>query len=431
MKARHKARRPFDPANPPAGVRLELGSAAAEHGVTLQDMADAAGISKTAMHAVATDNRWPVKAERADIEAGLRALFEARGAAPEVLATLFHAHVRKALRPGQAAAPELRPPLTQAAEPQPDAPGVDNQDFEMLLAKQSLTMQARKVFQLFTNPFDGEVTSDAEMFTSGEIAYVREACWQAAVGSRFVAVIGESGAGKTTIQADLEARIERDRKQCIVIKPSVLGMEDNDTKGKTLKSTDILSAMLTTLDPLQPVPQTLEARTTRAEKALSRSTEAGYQHLLLIEEAHCLPDATLKHLKRLHERMKFGRKPMLGILLLAQPELALKLDPRRAILREVTQRCEVVQLLPLDADLQAYLEHRAQAAGRTLAEFIDDSGVQEIRARLTVQRPSTTGKARTSSLLYPLAVNNLVTACLNTAAELGAPKVGRDVVRAV
>lgn len=441
MKQLHRTRRPYDPAQAPAGVRLELGATAAEHGVTLQDMADAAGISKTAMHAVVTDNRWPVKTDRTELELRLRSLLQERGATPDELQTLFHAHVRKALRPGQQRAPDLRPPLTPAvgqdtagqAAPNPADPTVDDhpEDFEMLLAKQALTMQARKAFALFTNPFDGEVTSDAEMFTSGEIAYVREACWQAAVGSRFVAVIGESGAGKTTIQADLEARIERDRKQCIVIKPSVLGMEDNDTKGKTLKSTDILSAMLTTLDPLQPVPQTLEARTTRAEKALARSTEAGYQHLLLIEEAHCLPDATLKHLKRLHERMKFGRKPMLGILLLAQPELALKLDPRRAILREVTQRCEVVQLLPLDGDLQAYLEHRARAAGRELADFIDDSGVQEIRARLTVQRPSTSGKARTSSLLYPLAVNNLLTACLNTAAELGAPKVSRDVVRAV
>ncbi len=440
MKAHRVARRPFDPANPPAGVRLELGSTAAEYLVPLQDLADAAGISKTAMHALVTANRWPVKTDRAAIEFELRELFRARGATDDELARLFHAHVRRA-RPGHTPPADLRPPLalqprdtaaeaapTDTADPTVDA---HPEDFEMLLAKQSLTMQARKAFALFTNPFDGEVTSEAEMFTSGEIAYVREACWQAAVGSRFVAVIGESGAGKTTIQADLEARIERDRKQCIVIKPSVLGMEDNDTKGKTLKSTDILSAMLTTLDPLQPVPQTLEARTTRAEKALSRSTEAGYQHLLLIEEAHCLPDATLKHLKRLHERMKFGRKPMLGILLLAQPELALKLDPRRAILREVTQRCEVVQLLPLDGDLQAYLEHRAKAAGRELGDFIDDGGVQEIRARLTVQRPSTSGKARTSSLLYPLAVNNLMTACLNTAAELGAPKVSRDVVRAV
>jgi type II secretory pathway predicted ATPase ExeA len=35
------------------------------------------------------------------------------------------------------------------------------------------------------------------------------------------------------------------------------------------------------------------------------------------------------------------------------------------------------------------------------------------------------------SLVYPLAVNNLVTAALNMAAELGEPLVTADVVRAL
>ena len=253
---------------------------------------------------------------------------------------------------------------------------------------------------------------------------------QAAKGGRFVAVVGESGAGKTTIQTDLEDRIERDRLPIIVIKPWVLGMEDSDSKGKTLKSTDILASIVTTLDPLATMPQTLQARSNKARDLLSKSAEAGFSHLLVIEEAHSMPEATLKHLKRLHE-MRLGRKPLLGILLLGQTELGLKLDPRRANLREVTQRCEVVQLLPLDGDLQSYLTHRAKTAGRELGEFIDASGLEEIRARLTISRPGSGGKVRSTSLLYPLAVNNLLTAALNTAAELGAPVATRDVVRAV
>jgi type II secretory pathway predicted ATPase ExeA len=35
------------------------------------------------------------------------------------------------------------------------------------------------------------------------------------------------------------------------------------------------------------------------------------------------------------------------------------------------------------------------------------------------------------SLLYPLNVNNWMAAALNTAADLGAPRVDRDVIRAV
>ena len=143
-----------------------------------------------------------------------------------------------------------------------------------------------------------------------------------------------------------------------------------------------------------------------------------------------MPDATIKHLKRIHE-MRLGRKPLLGILLIGQTELAVRLDPKRAHLREVTQRCEMVQLMPLDSDLMPYLKHRAEAAGRKLEEFVDERGLEEIRARLTVQRPGPGGKTVPTSLVYPLAVNNMITACLNVAADLGVPVVTRDVVRSV
>lgn len=318
-------------------------------------------------------------------------------------------------RPG----PKTTPLTTDTQTPDEEPP--------MLMAKQTLTPSARRVFGVFANPFDGEVQDESQMFTNGEIAYVREACMQAALGGRFVAVVSESGGGKTTMLQDLEARLQEDRRPVITIKPWVLGMEDSDTRGKTLKSADILHAIITTLDPLATPRQTLQARSDQARLALAKSTEAGYSHMLVIEEAHSLPEATLKHLKRLHE-MRMGRRPLLGILLLGQTELGMRLDPRRASLREVTQRCEVVHLLPLDSDLRAYLDHRARAAGAELSRFIDDQGIDEIRARLTITRP---GKAGAISLTYPLAVNNLMTAAMNLAAELGAPIVTRDIVSGV
>lgn len=425
----------LDVRTPRAGQRLELAVIAAELGVTMTAMAEVAGLSRTSLYRIAAENIWPLSCDVSAAQHALRTLFEASGASDEQLACMFHAHAKRrtvAQKAGKAAAPALAAALPPAdyAPPKADFNQQPEKVTDVLLPKQTLSRDACKAFTLFTNPFDGEVVDDAHMYTSGEIAFVREACLQAAKGGRFVAVVGESGAGKTTIQSDLESRIERERMPVIVIKPWVLGMEDTDSKGKTLKSTDILAAIVTTLDPLATMPQTLQARSNRARDLLSKSAEAGFSHLLVIEEAHSMPEATLKHLKRLHE-MRLGRKPLLGILLLGQTELGLKLDPRRANLREVTQRCEVVQLMPLDGDLQAYLGHRAKAVGRELGEFIDAGGIDEIRARLTITRPGSGGKTRATSLLYPLAVNNLFTAALNTAAELGAPIVTRDVVRAV
>lgn len=413
----------IDVEHPPEGYRLCIGRTASELGISVRDMANAAALSPTALFRLTAENRWPVKQDPEAIRNALEALCLERGATPDQMLTLWHAYTRSSKR---VLANERRMGPARTHQPQFEK----DEESDMLLAKQTLSPAARKAFQLFVNPFDGEVTDDTQMFSNGEIAYVREACLQAAVGGRFVAVVSESGGGKTTMLADLEARIQRDNRQVISIKPWVLGMENGSSRETKLRAGDIVTSVVHTLDPLARVPQTDQARSKVAQELLTKSAQTGFSHLLVIEEAHSMPDATLKHLKRLHE-MRMGRKPLLGILLLAQPELLMRLDPRRASLREVAQRCEIVQLLPLDGDLQSYLEHRAEAANRKLKDFIDSTGVEEIRTRLTVVRPGPGGKTRATSLLYPLAVNNLVTAALNTAAELGVPVVTRDVVRAV
>ena len=418
------------PAATPAAAKpataIALRGIAADLGVTLTDMADVAGISRRTLQRVLCEDVWPQR-DREAMKDALRTLLAERGASARQVAGLFRPEARRAAEPKATPKADQKPNRSQGqASKAPAQPLEDT----MLLAKQSLTPAARKAWTLFTNPFDGEVTSDEQMFVNGEIAYVREAAYQAAVGGRFVAIAGESGSGKSTLMEDLEARIERDRRPVRVIRPSVVGMVPNNKHGAINKIGEILHAIVTTMDPrARPMP-TLQARTEQVERLLTESAGAGHTHLLLIEEAHSLSDITIAQCKRLNE-IKAGRKVLLGILLVGQTELAQRLDPRRADLREVTQRIEVVRLLPLDGDLQAYLEHRAKAAGRKLGEFLAPDAVDEIRARLTVRRDGAGGKSKATSLLYPLCVNNLVTAALNQAAELGAPVVDRNVVRSL
>lgn len=410
--------------------RLQLSVAMRVFDVSLTELAAAVRISRSSLYSLATHGVWPARKDPAVLAAQLRDAMRERGATAEDLEDLFervpHAPPATAHATDEPAQPAGRHRRRSAAATADQSTDKDEDD-TMLLPKQALTPQARRHFKLFTNPFDGEVTTDEQMFVGDDIAYVREATWQCAQTGGFVAVCGESGAGKTTLQADLEARLERDPRGVLVIKPSVLGMEESDTRGKTLKSADILHAICSQLDPLNPVPQTLQARTVRARKLLSGSAQAGNLHLLVIEEAHAMPDEALKHLKRLHE-IREGRRPLLGILLLAQPELKMRLAAglRSGSLREVAQRCEIVELLPLDGDLKPYLERRAAAANVRLAALIDDQAVEQLRTRLTRKLGSAA-----VSMCYPLAVNNLVTRALNQAAELGVPLVTRDVVNAV
>ncbi|MDP2008210.1 MAG: AAA family ATPase [Rubrivivax sp.] len=419
---------PYDVANPPAGVRLVLGTVATRLAVTITDMSDATGISRTAIAGLLT-NTWPVKTEAQQIRSALLELMAERGATDDELATLFHArgHHQADGVPRLAGTTSSRPGQVPPAPTthKPASPGGEPEDEDMLPMKAVLSPAARRHFKLLANPFDGQVRNDAQMFRGAEYDYVAEAAWQCAQTSGFVAIVGESGAGKTTVLEDLEARLEREQRRLLVFKPSVLGMEESERKGHTLKSADILHAIIAVLAPDQPVPVTMQARTLRARKLLSASASMGTDHLLVVEEAHCMPDATLKHLKRLHEQ-RDGRRSLLGILLLAQPELKGRLlrGTLDGSLREVAQRCELVELLPLASDIKPYLQTRATAVGVDINRLITDDGVAALLDRLAIKDAK-----KAVSLAYPLAVNNLMIRALNKAADIGAPVVDAGVVK--
>jgi type II secretory pathway predicted ATPase ExeA len=392
--------------------------------VSLMDLANAVGISKTAMWQIVGDNTWPKNTDATEIKTKVEAHLRSKGAGDDLIKTVWWA---KRSSKGPGVSPTDR--FGRSKDPAANESKPAERATDMLLAKQSLSYEASKAFTLFTNPFDGEVTTSEELFQNGELRFVREAMWQAGKNGRFVAVIGESGAGKTTLLGDLEDRIARDRAPVVIVRPSVLSMTETESSGRLLKAADIINAIILTIDAHATLPATHEARTRKMLRMVEESAKVGNCHLLVIEEAHALPVATAKALKRLHEVCRIGRKPALGILLLGQPELRSKLSERRADMREVVQRCEVVELPPLDGDLKGYLAHRAKAAGRDLADLIDDQGVEALRLRLTVS--SHDKRAAPISLLYPLAINNLMTAALNVAAALGVPVVNADVVRSV
>ncbi|HBU7864623.1 TPA: AAA family ATPase, partial [Escherichia coli] len=112
----------------------------------------------------------------------------------------------------------------------------------------------------------------------------------------------------------------------------------------------IAEAIISTIAPLESIKRSQDARFRQLHRVLKDSSQAGFSHVLVIEEAHSLPIPTLKHLKRFFE-LESGFKKLLSIVLIGQPELADKLSERNMEVREVVQRCEVVELLPLDNSL--------------------------------------------------------------------------------
>lgn len=296
----------------------------------------------------------------------------------------------------------------------------------MLLRHETLTAEARQHFGLVRNPFVDDIQTRADVFQSPSTRMARAALMDCAMNHGFMALIAESGAGKSTLREDLEQRIIDENRPIIVIKPYVVEMETNDQKGTPLKSSHITEAIIATLAPAEGMKCSPQARTRQAEKLLVDSTAAGYSHLLVIEEAHRLPKSTFRHLKGFLE-LKRGLRRMIGVALVAQTELLGLLSAQNADMREIVQRCEVIQLRPLDNDLGEYIRHKFTRVDMRMEDVFEDDVIDAIRARLV--RTPRGGKASDAiSICYPLVVQNLVTRAMNAAASVGFPRVTAQVV---
>lgn len=371
-------------------------------------LARAIDLSPSAISQLINHNQWPRSIAKTELKTRISGYLSGHGAQSDAIACAFNEVEparRNALTP---ASPEIQPATEECDT--------------MLMPKQVLLPATKKTFALFRDPFD-DLQSAEDMYVSPDIRYIREALYQAARHDGFLAVIGESGAGKSTLRRDLINRLITESAPVIIIEPYVLAMEDNDTKGKTLKCTHLAEAIMASVAPLERLKASPEARFAQLHHSLKASHAAGYRHTLIIEEAHSLPIPTLKQLKRLRE-LEAGFTKLLNIILIGQPELHTKLSPRNGDVREVVQRIEVVELQPISTtQLEEHLAFRFQRAGKALADIMDNDALQAV-----IDKLSSPGR-HTTSQLYPLALGNLMVAALNLAAKIGESRITADVVK--
>ena len=375
-----------------------------ECGVSQRDLARELDLSPAAANAIVNRNEWPKKADVKALQSVIRKTLRKAGAGDSKVRNLFRA---------------------SRAKP---AKTAEKEDGFMLLRKQGLFPETKRHFGLRADPFD-EVRGHEDVFLSGEIRYVREAMYQVARHGGFMAVVGESGSGKSTLRRDLNDRLNRNGDKVTVIEPYVLGMEDNDKTGKTLKSLHIAEAITRAVAPSAPLVSSPEARFHQVHRMLQESCRTNQSHCLVIEEAHGIPIPTIKHLKRFME-LEDGFRKLLGIILLGQPELKRKLSETNPQVREVVQRCEMVELVPMNGSLPDYIRHRFGRVGADADKIVTAEAVEAIRGKLTGS-PSRSGANDSLSLVYPLAVGNLLVGAMNLAAQVGSPIVTPDIIAEV
>lgn len=381
-------------------------------GLTQGDLYRGIGMSRSVCSRIVAHGEWP-KRRSAQQLAQIVGWFAERGATAEDLAALEK---------------EMAPASSHLAEAAPEAPATTqaHQEDSMLLRNETLSPEAKQHFGLRRSPFIDDIATRADVFQCPSMRMARAALMDCALNHGFMALVGESGSGKTTLREELEQRILDENRPVIVIKPYVIEMEASDTKGRAMKSGQIAEAIITTLAPTSTMKSSAQARAKQAHDLLSASVASGYSHLLIIEEAHRLPKATLKHLKGFME-LKRGLQRLIGVALIGQTELGVLLSEQNPEVREIVQRCEVITMRPLDNDLGDYLRHKLSRMDIALGDVFADDAIDAIRARL-VRTPRGGRASDTVSICYPLVVNNLVTRAMNAAAQVGFAKVDAQVI---
>lgn len=421
--------------------RTALRQAMDELGLSMRRMAADTGLPLGAISRLANRHVWPGRGRVDDIRRSvgdsLRAAGLSRQRTAAVLAAIGSEAAQPAERckpvapaathdPSQSDAAAADPPADQTTSPTTDT----RKEHDMLLRKETLSPEAIKHFGLPRTLFGlDDIQVREDVMLTAQMRYVRAALMDAAQHNGFVAISGESGAGKTTLREEMEERIREERLPIIVIKPWPHGMEPTEARGTPLRAGHIAEAIVHALAPGVGMKSSPQARLTQIYELLKSSRAAGYRHLLMIEEAHRMPTPTLKHLKNFLE-MKDGLRRLMGIALIGQTELQTLLSDRNPEVREIVQRCEQIALEPLDNDLEAYLRHKFERAGLAMDQLLGDDAVDAIRARLmAVPRGGTSKDA--VSICYPQVVNNLLCRALNGAARVSWPRVDAQVVAGV
>jgi len=311
-------------------------------------------------------------------------------------------------------------PETAGLSYRPASPGPPKQP-EVFMEAQSLSDGARERFGLFLSPFCAAAMAgpDGRMrLGNAYMSRAHQAVWtrlrQAAYASGFVAVSGAPGTGKSLVKARAlaDAAALAAPHQLVVITPA-------NIERRRMTIGHIVAELIRHLTS-EPIPQATNARDARLAELLLARHKAGDRVILSIDEAHELPQETLKDLKRLHEG-SYGFVPLLGIVIVGQQELRVKLDAGRSpMLTEVALRALKVELTHMERDeIRPYLACRLALVGdRQVDQLFDVSATDEM-ARLPEE------------LRTPLNLNNLAEAALNCAHARGWNRVDDEVIRDV
>lgn len=289
----------------------------------------------------------------------------------------------------------------------------------MSVEVEMISIEAKRQFKLFRDPFIDDIQKDADVYMSDEARYVQAAMLDAANHGGFLAIAGEVGSGKSVMRRKVIEQLKRDG-NTLVIYPQMI----DKTK---VSVSSLCDAIIMDISSERPKGRP-EDKSRQVQRLLLDRAKSNYRSCLILEEAHDLTVPTLKHLKRFYE-LEDGYRKLLGIILIGQPELKEMFDELRHVgMREVIRRVQVVEMGSLNGNLRDYLAAKFKRVGAKVEDVFDEEAFETLSRRLT--STGRDGKTKVSHA-YPLHVNNYTARALNLAQELGESRVTAEIIEAI
>jgi len=175
-----------------------------------------------------------------------------------------------------------------------------------------------------------------------------------------IVLTGEIGTGKTTLCRFFLNQLSKDVKTAFILNPH-------------FSETQLLEAIVKDFG-LKPKNNSRLSLVWELNKFLLRESEAGYNIVLIVDEAQNLKPALLEQI-RLLSNLETEKDKLLQVILVGQPELNDKLNLYD--LRQLRQRIMVrYHIAPLEFDeIKTYINHRLNIAGAVdnRIQFKDDA----------------------------------------------------------
>ncbi|MFQ5637997.1 MAG: AAA family ATPase [bacterium] len=364
-----------------------------KRGISYRALAEGLPVSAATLSDILNHQRWPETVDALEIKEKIGMLLDLAGA------------------PGNGDLWELEKSLTPAASVPLRKGQKKYKDVETKILRRPtmLTGKILEKLELSKDPFFEEMDDYGDILLTQQHEFVLEKMKDAAQKQRMIGVFDdEVGGGKTIVKKLFLEWLSRQNNPPFLVSEPQIVEKAKCVPGAIIDS--MIQDFFYKANVLQKAPgrtmntMVLERKSRIVCEQLKWQWGTGKRSILIIDEAHLLPDATLKSLKNFHE-MTNGLKKILAIVIIGQRELFMKLNEPGHEIREVAARIDLVKLDPIPNLVQRYIEFKIDRAGGDYRKIFDESAIAEITRMLPNANP--------------LMINNLAAGAIEEAYRLG------------